>query len=64
MPESDHAASTYACFQLVGRHGLDHWGTYRDTVIHTPDGWRFTSRKAKVEGHVAGSPTVGLLGLE
>ena len=53
---------TYACFQLVGSAGLDHWGTYRDEVVSTDDGWRFARRKVKVEGHVPGSPVVGLLG--
>ncbi|WP_231972117.1 nuclear transport factor 2 family protein [Mycobacterium sp. E3251] len=63
-PGDDGTATTYACFQLIGVHGLDHWGTYRDTVIHTTDGWRFVNRKANVEGHIAGSPTVSLLGLQ
>ncbi|OBI44857.1 nuclear transport factor 2 family protein [Mycobacterium sp. E796] len=63
-PGDDATATTYACFQLIGIHGLDHWGTYRDKVIHTTDGWRFANRKAKVEGHVAGSPIASLLGLQ
>ena len=62
-PHSDGTAATYACFQFVGSGGLDHWGTYRDDVVRTDDGWRFARRKAKVEGHVAGSPVIGLLGL-
>jgi len=63
-PRSDGgAASTYACFQLVGSAGVDHWGTYRDEVVSTDDGWRFARRKVKVEGHVSDSPVVGLLGL-
>jgi hypothetical protein len=62
-PRPDGSASTYACFRLVGSAGLDHWGTYRDEVIRTGDGWRFARPKAKVEGHVPGSPVAGLLGL-
>lgn len=62
-PRADGSATTYACFQLVGSAGLDHWGTYRDEVVSTPEGWRFARRKAKVEGHVPGSPMFGLLQL-
>jgi len=62
-PRPDGGASTYACFQLVGSAGLDHWGTYRDESVSTDDGWRFARRKVKVEGHVPDSPVVGLLGL-
>jgi hypothetical protein len=62
-PHPDGSAATYACFQLVGSSGLDHWGTYRDHVVKTADGYRFASRKAMVEGHIPGSPVVGLLGL-
>ena len=62
-PRPDGSAATYACFQLVGCHGLDHWGIYRDEVVKTEDGWRFARRKVKVEGHIPGSPVVDLLGL-
>jgi hypothetical protein len=62
-PRPDGSAATYACFQLVGSVGLDHWGTYRDEVVYTEDGWRFARRKVKVEGHIPGSPVVRLLGL-
>jgi len=62
-PRPDGSAATYACFQLVGSGGLDHWGTYRDEVVNTEHGWRFLRRKVKVEGHVSGSPVVSLLGL-
>lgn len=63
QPRPDGSASTYACFGLVGSRGLDHWGTYRDEVVATPDGWRFARRKVKIEGYVADSPVVALLGL-
>jgi SnoaL-like domain len=62
-PRPDGSAATYACFQLVGSGGLDHWGTYRDEVVRAEDGWRFARRKVKVEGHIPGSPVVSLLGL-
>lgn len=64
QPRPDGSASTYACFGLVGSRGLDHWGTYRDEVVTTPDGWRFARRKVKIEGHVADSPVIALLGLQ
>lgn len=63
-PHADgRSATTYACFQFVGSRGLDHWGTYRDEVVSTDDGWRFACRKVKVEGYVSTSPVIALLGL-
>jgi hypothetical protein len=62
-PHGDGSAATYACFQFVGSRGLDHWGTYRDEVVSTDDGWRFSRRTVKVEGHIPGSPVIALLGL-
>lgn len=62
-PRADGSAATYACFQLVGRRGLDHWGTYRDEIVRANDRWQFARRKVRVEGHVADSPVAGLLGL-
>jgi hypothetical protein len=62
-PRSATTADTYACFQLVGSGGLDHWGTYRDELVQTADGWRFARRQAKVEGHIRGSAVIDLLGL-
>ncbi len=63
-PGIDGTAATYACFQFIGPRGLDHWGTYRDEVVCTDRGWRFATRKAKVEGHTRDSPVVGLLNLQ
>lgn len=63
QPRPDSSAATYACFQLVGSAGLNHWGTYRDEVVRTNDGWRFARRKVKLEGYIADSPVIGLLGL-
>jgi hypothetical protein len=62
-PRLDGSASTYACFQFVGSRGLDHWGTYRDEVSPTGDGWHFTRRRVIVEGYVAQSPVPAMLGL-
>lgn len=49
-PHPTGSVLTYACFQLVGSRGLDHWGTYRDRVVQTADGWSFAERKVKIEG--------------
>lgn len=62
-PRPDGSASTYACFQFIGSRGLDHWGTYRDEVAPTDDGWHFTRRHVLVEGYVPGSPVPAMLGL-
>ncbi len=60
-PDSPQTATTYACFQFIGTRGLDHWGTYRDQVALEDESWRFTRRRAIVEGCVAGSPVEKLL---
>lgn len=54
-PRPDGSVDTYACFQFIGTHGLDHWGTYRDVVIPGPDGWRFGHRRVITEGFAPGS---------
>ncbi len=58
----DGTASTYACFAWIGTSGLDHWGTYRDEVAEVDGRWQFRRRRATVEGYVATSTAVGLLG--
>lgn len=63
-PRPDGSASTYACFQFIGRRGLDHWGTYRDEVVEINGSWRFARRHAVVEGCVPDSPVIALLGLK
>lgn len=62
-PRSAATATAYACFQLVGAGGLDHWGTYRDEVVKSADGWRFARREVKVEGHARDSVVIDLLEL-
>lgn len=64
QPSESDAATTYACFQLIGAIGLDHWGTYRDVVRLVDGKWRFQRRVVKIEGHVSDSPVVELLGLK
>ena len=63
-PRADGTAAASACFQFIGRHGLDHWGTYRDEVVEHDGTWLFARRRATVEGHVPGSPVPGILGLD
>lgn len=54
-PQPDGSAKSYACFQFIGTRGLDHWGTYRDVVVPTDDGWRFAHRRVITEGFAPGS---------
>lgn len=62
-PRPDGSASTYACFQFVGIHGADHWGTYRDEVVEIDGTWKFRERTAWVEGYAPDSPVRHLLQL-
>jgi hypothetical protein len=48
-------------FLLVGGWGPDHWGIYRDRYELTPEGWRFSYRRATMEGAVSHSPMAFLL---
>lgn len=57
-PQPDGTVATYACFQFIGTHGLDHWGTYRDVATQTDDGWRFAHRRVTTEGFAASSRLV------
>ena len=63
-PQSDATATTYACFQFFGRHGVDHWGIYRDRVIRVDGRWQFAARRVSIDGYVAGSPIEGLAAAE
>lgn len=61
-PQPDGSAKTYACFQFIGTRGLDHWGTYRDVVVRSGDGWRFKRRRVITEGFAPGSRLAPLPG--
>jgi SnoaL-like domain len=63
-PQSDGSATTYACFQFVGRHGADHWGFYRDRVVEVDGEWKFAARRVSIDGYVAGSPIERLAAIE
>lgn len=54
-------ASGRSYFMLVGGWGPDHWGIYRDRYERTADGWRFSYRRATMEGAVDHSPMAFLL---
>jgi hypothetical protein len=43
-------ARSSSVFLFVGASGLDHWGTYRDRLVLTADGWRFTRRGVRFTG--------------
>jgi SnoaL-like domain len=62
--EDDDHASGRSYFLLVGRWGPDHWGIYRDRYVRSGDEWRFSYRQATMEGAIARSPMVFLLGDE
>jgi SnoaL-like domain len=59
--EDDDHASGRSYYLLVGAWGPDHWGTYRDTYERRDAEWRFSYRKATMEGAVAHSPMAFLL---
>ena len=42
-------------FFVVTERGPDHWGTYRDDCVSTPDGWRFAKRRVRIDGRAEGS---------
>ncbi|MDV7136525.1 SnoaL-like protein [Williamsia limnetica] len=56
---SDDSATSQSLFMFVGTSGPDHWGTYRDHLIRTGDGWRFVSRSVRFTGF---SPSSGVRG--
>jgi hypothetical protein len=56
--DSARAISYFVAFSALGP---DHWGTYRDELVHEPDMWRFASRVVTVEGAGQGSPVRALV---
>ena len=41
-------------FLAVTRHGVDHWGRYRDRYLHEGDRWRFEHRYVRTDGTTPG----------
>lgn len=59
--DDDDHASGRSYFMLVGGWGPDHWGVYRDRYERTANGWRFSYRRATMEGATDHSPMAFLL---
>jgi hypothetical protein len=56
---STDRATSQSVFMFVGTSGPDHWGTYRDRLVRTGDGWRFASRSVRFTGFAPGSGARG-----
>lgn len=47
--EGDRArANSY--FQVLTPYGCDHWGSYRDELVHVDGEWRFARRVVTIDG--------------
>ena len=53
--EGEHGAAGFAYFFVVTDRGPDHWGRYADRYVRTADGWRFASRRVRLDGWAPGS---------
>jgi hypothetical protein len=54
---SPEAARASAYFTVLTGAGVDHWGTYRDQLVHTGDGdgrWLFAHRFVRTDGVTPG----------
>lgn len=49
------SARATSYFLAITATGPDHWGIYRDQLVHDGARWRFAHRTAVVEGHAPGS---------
>ncbi len=54
-------AKSSSVFMFVGPTGPDHWGGYRDRLVHTADGWRFALRSVRFGGFAAGSAAPAMI---
>lgn len=52
---SEDTARSQSVFLFIGTTGPDHWGTYRDRLVRTGDGWRFVSRSVRFSGFAEAS---------
>src|SRR5215467_5575145 len=48
-------ATSASYFLVVGDHGPDHWGRYRDRYTHRDGRWLFARRQVRVDGRVPSS---------
>jgi SnoaL-like domain len=49
ISEDGQSAKGRAYFSVYCNNGLDHVGTYNDTLRLTPVGWRFTYRQVRID---------------
>jgi len=54
-------ARSSSVFMFVGPAGPDHWGSYRDRLVRTADGWRFALRSVRFTGFAAGSAAPAMI---
>ena len=52
--EDDHATAS-SVFAFFAPHGIDHWGTYRDHLVHAEGRWQFRERSVRFSGFTTGS---------
>jgi uncharacterized protein (TIGR02246 family) len=52
---SESEATSRCYYQVITRHGLDHWGRYLDTYCVREGRWLFAHRREFVDGTVPGS---------
>jgi len=48
-------ATSASYFLVVGEHGPDHWGRYRDRYAHRDGRWLFARRQVRVDGRAPSS---------
>ena len=47
-------ATARCYFEVLTDAGLDHWGSYRDEIVHADGAWRFARREVRVDGMAPG----------
>jgi hypothetical protein len=51
---SEREARAASYFSVVTGAGLDHWGRYRDDIVHDGDRWLFAHRLVRTDGVTPG----------
>lgn len=49
LSDDGRRATGRAYFSVYSNNGLDHVGTYNDTLCLTADGWRFARRQVRID---------------
>lgn len=52
VQDREHA-SARSYFFVITERGPDHWGRYRDELVHEDGLWRFQRRKVRLDGRAA-----------